>query len=1119
MRFVLACCALALATHTSAAQSCPATLQLGTIPSTSQNTRHFDQVHPAVKHPTLSINGFSCSRPGGDCANGFGFKEVLQAVYPASTDDAVTVTFRRVVSQATSPLLTPSDESAINANILAFQARGVVALVTFLLFEANLNQPANLNACNVGVTLPDHATALTSFKEALRSTSWVPNMSYDGDAIHWGDQLQSIARAMDYYLALENAYEELRPQSAGAALLTAQEKNNLLYEFSRAIAMVHGSRYQYSPFYSDRYDGEPGNWSTSLKTAVGYAALTQQIYRPPNLPQDFCYASGAGPCPNVDWTRTAFKSVLATSNGDRHANYGWQTGDGQRFWAEGAYYFDIVVNKVVPFLHAARINNLFGNTSVTGFASPYTDDPFDTGWLNNPLGWLADTATPLGESVPLDDGNKLALTSAGLLRWTSAYGSDSTGFKFARVAQRAGQGINPFLDPVELAIPRRPLLSGTYSDARGRISGVAPSDQDDQQLVLRRPVSDVEHYVLLNGERGAAYERGEGHEQADQAQLLYYVGGTSVLMDSGYDDGKPNFNTNGEFLWINSRWNRYRDHNVLHPIVAPPGLRGPDLQLTTKRKLITPYIPSYLYRSHHNKVDALHIGQTLPFAVTNVQGQEFGAMYYRDVLFIGGPDPYLIDFNRVQHDLVASQDRVDDKKFEVSYHLDTDGINATDYHPSTGMIVSNPIRGSNNRVFLYPVGIEYALSNITGTVESSLDDAREKPGQNVAISRLDLRSWRVLNFHRQHFSVASIIQSHYAATPPYSPRLIWPYAYDNKWQGWVWQQSASVFDVFVARSLSQTGGPEVKFNPFAVNADYPRIWLALPQGQQFGFVRVNVTGNNAVLDPQYTVGLTVTTPTPLTAGVWGPSCAVAGQPAHFNANASGGLPPYVDYTFEILPECSGGGEALAMQGEGAPTEGSEIQPGDGGDGGGVLNGLPCGSGANWSFVGSGTNPWVDVTSNVSYKIRVRATDSDRLGAGFQPTMATSAEWPVTVSTWCPNGPGGASASTTDEGTLTPEPTLESTPVVALPTTYALDPPAPNPFATRTRFRFGLPEGANVRLVAYDVLGRQVAVLAEGSLGAGWHEAELDGTNLPRGLYVVRLTAGTFTQTRTVTLTR
>lgn len=89
----------------------------------------------------------------------------------------------------------------------------------------------------------------------------------------------------------------------------------------------------------------------------------------------------------------------------------------------------------------------------------------------------------------------------------------------------------------------------------------------------------------------------------------------------------------------------------------------------------------------------------------------------------------------------------------------------------------------------------------------------------------------------------------------------------------------------------------------------------------------------------------------------------------------------------------------------------------------------------------------------------------------------------------------------------------------LPEVVALDAAYPNPFASRTTLPYFLPEAQQVRVVAYDVLGREVTVLAEGVRTAGQHEAIFDVAGLPSGLYVIRLTAGETSLTRRVTVVR
>ena len=91
---------------------------------------------------------------------------------------------------------------------------------------------------------------------------------------------------------------------------------------------------------------------------------------------------------------------------------------------------------------------------------------------------------------------------------------------------------------------------------------------------------------------------------------------------------------------------------------------------------------------------------------------------------------------------------------------------------------------------------------------------------------------------------------------------------------------------------------------------------------------------------------------------------------------------------------------------------------------------------------------------------------------------------------------------------------------AAPTTFVLHAAYPNPFGVSATIPFETPEATYVRLVVFDVLGREVDVLIDEWVEASRHEATLDASGLPSGVYLVWMTTGTgFTQTRRVTLMR
>ena len=94
----------------------------------------------------------------------------------------------------------------------------------------------------------------------------------------------------------------------------------------------------------------------------------------------------------------------------------------------------------------------------------------------------------------------------------------------------------------------------------------------------------------------------------------------------------------------------------------------------------------------------------------------------------------------------------------------------------------------------------------------------------------------------------------------------------------------------------------------------------------------------------------------------------------------------------------------------------------------------------------------------------------------------------------------------------------------VPDATALDQNYPNPFNPVTQIRYSLSRGAEVRLVIYDVLGREIVTLADGRQEAGlrtvtWNGRDAAGRQVASGVYFYRLLAGEFAQTRKMVLLR
>ncbi|MBU0507638.1 T9SS type A sorting domain-containing protein [bacterium] len=72
------------------------------------------------------------------------------------------------------------------------------------------------------------------------------------------------------------------------------------------------------------------------------------------------------------------------------------------------------------------------------------------------------------------------------------------------------------------------------------------------------------------------------------------------------------------------------------------------------------------------------------------------------------------------------------------------------------------------------------------------------------------------------------------------------------------------------------------------------------------------------------------------------------------------------------------------------------------------------------------------------------------------------------------------------------------------TEFAIESVYPNPFNPRTEIRLAVPMAGLVRAEVFDVLGRRVATLVDGFLGAGYHQLAWEA-NGPAGLYLLSVT--------------
>ena len=97
--------------------------------------------------------------------------------------------------------------------------------------------------------------------------------------------------------------------------------------------------------------------------------------------------------------------------------------------------------------------------------------------------------------------------------------------------------------------------------------------------------------------------------------------------------------------------------------------------------------------------------------------------------------------------------------------------------------------------------------------------------------------------------------------------------------------------------------------------------------------------------------------------------------------------------------------------------------------------------------------------------------------------------------------------------FTPAETAGAGPPAERPQSYRLGQSYPNPFNSRTVIAYQLPSDSRVDLEVYSVAGQRVATLVAGQQPAGRYRYEWDAAGLGSGVYLYRLAAGGFVQTR------
>jgi hypothetical protein len=150
--------------------------------------------------------------------------------------------------------------------------------------------------------------------------------------------------------------------------------------------------------------------------------------------------------------------------------------------------------------------------------------------------------------------------------------------------------------------------------------------------------------------------------------------------------------------------------------------------------------------------------------------------------------------------------------------------------------------------------------------------------------------------------------------------------------------------------------------------------------------------------------------------------------------------------------------------------------------------------------------------------QLAALDSD--GDGF--TNGEELQDPEGV--WTPGSPApGNPDLVTLPGDSTSKPSVTSvTDIFGNPAAYELHSNYPNPFNPETNIQFTLPQSSNVKIDVYSVSGEFITSLVDNEFSIGTHSVQWNGkdnfgSNVSSGIYLYRMIANNFSETRSMLL--
>jgi hypothetical protein len=134
---------------------------------------------------------------------------------------------------------------------------------------------------------------------------------------------------------------------------------------------------------------------------------------------------------------------------------------------------------------------------------------------------------------------------------------------------------------------------------------------------------------------------------------------------------------------------------------------------------------------------------------------------------------------------------------------------------------------------------------------------------------------------------------------------------------------------------------------------------------------------------------------------------------------------------------------------------------------------------------------------------------------FTYTAPSTAGTQTLYATGVPSYPGVWNHAANKQITVTPTTAVDDE--QGMPRTFGLSQNYPNPFNPSTKIEFQIANFGRTSLKVYNLIGEEVATLVNEDLPAGRYVRTFNASGLPSGVYIYRLEAGAYKETRKLLL--